>query len=428
MVLNAQDGKDLIVTNLFPGSIHLGTSKMATSPVDRERLTITHDGNVGINTTDPKDLLHISDQTVNEQLVYPAIRFSTVSTNALAQVALARLPGEFSNFAQPNDFVLRASYVANGPQKSDVIITARNPNGSIRFGTVDDSSGLTSDVQRLNIQNDGNIGIGIRHTQNAAANLHLYSTNWITELKIQSSGLYSSSQTPTSRLSFWAGNPGYQSSVFSPAIIQSVDDGNFTGALEFYTNGSGTSEKFGDPATGTLRQAMRIVNGSVGIGNVQPYNTRLLIKSSANANEAALKIVSGTLADLLFVGNNGFVGIGITQMQAACSGLTDARLAVDGLVVANEVRVRTECFPDFVFDPSYEPMPLDSLSSFVKQNRHLPGFPSERDVVDNGLEIGSMNVKLVQKVEELTLYMIQLKQDNEMLRERLEQIEERMKR
>ncbi len=56
---------------------------------------------------------------------------------------------------------------------------------------------------------------------------------------------------------------------------------------------------------------------------------------------------------------------------------------------------------------------LDEIESFVKKNKHLPNIPSASEVANNGIEVGVLQAKLLQKIEELTLHLIQLKKENE---------------
>jgi hypothetical protein len=62
--------------------------------------------------------------------------------------------------------------------------------------------------------------------------------------------------------------------------------------------------------------------------------------------------------------------------------------------------------PDYVFESDYKLMPLDDLKSFLKQNKHLPEVPSAKDVAKNGLNYTDMQLTLLKKVEELTLYTL----------------------
>lgn len=100
------------------------------------------------------------------------------------------------------------------------------------------------------------------------------------------------------------------------------------------------------------------------------------------------------------------------------------RLAVDGKVAAREVKVTLQSpFPDYVFAGDYNLMSLDSLETFIKKNNRLPNIPSAQEVKDNeGIELGEMNRKLLEKIEELTLYMIELKKENKEMQKKLSQL------
>ncbi len=68
-------------------------------------------------------------------------------------------------------------------------------------------------------------------------------------------------------------------------------------------------------------------------------------------------------------------------------------------------------------------MPIDSLKQFINQNKHLPIIPSEKEIKTNGFEMADMQAKLLQQVEELTLYIIQLDETNKRLENRINALE-----
>lgn len=81
----------------------------------------------------------------------------------------------------------------------------------------------------------------------------------------------------------------------------------------------------------------------------------------------------------------------------------------DGKVYATEIEVKPYGeFPDYVFAPNYKLMPLADLQTFVQQNKHLPNFPSASEVATNGFKLGQISQHLVEKVEELHLYIFGL--------------------
>ncbi len=82
---------------------------------------------------------------------------------------------------------------------------------------------------------------------------------------------------------------------------------------------------------------------------------------------------------------------------------------------------------DFVFAKDYKLMPLSEVEKYVKANKHLPEIPSADEVYKEGLDVAQMDAKLLQKIEELTLYMIELEKQNKQLEKRLNDLEKKSK-
>ncbi|WP_123864790.1 hypothetical protein [Chitinophaga barathri] len=99
------------------------------------------------------------------------------------------------------------------------------------------------------------------------------------------------------------------------------------------------------------------------------------------------------------VADNGNVGIGT-------SAPTNYKLAVEGTFAARKVKVTQEVWADFVFDSTYVLPPLKDVESHVKTYRHLSGIPAAEEIQQQGLDIGDMQQRQMQKIEELTLYLI----------------------
>ncbi len=108
---------------------------------------------------------------------------------------------------------------------------------------------------------------------------------------------------------------------------------------------------------------------------------------------------------------DGRVGIGTNRPQNA--------LDVNGTIHAREVKVDLTGWSDFVFHPSYQLKPLTEVEKFIKTNGHLQDIPSATEVEKNGVNVGEMHAKLLQKVEELTLYVIELKKENTALKNKI---------
>ena len=95
-------------------------------------------------------------------------------------------------------------------------------------------------------------------------------------------------------------------------------------------------------------------------------------------------------------------------------------MGVDGKAIFEEVQVQLSgSWPDYVFKKNYKLMPLDDLRNFINENNHLPGIPAANEIENNGLTIGEMQRKMMEKIEELTLHVIQLNEDNIELRKLL---------
>lgn len=99
-----------------------------------------------------------------------------------------------------------------------------------------------------------------------------------------------------------------------------------------------------------------------------------------------------------WVNNNSNFGIGTNHPLY--------KLDVRGTVRADEILVNNVSGADFVFDDSYQLRPLSELKEFVEENQHLPEIPSAAEMQENGVNMNDFQMQLLQKVEELTLYII----------------------
>ncbi|MNF80203.1 hypothetical protein D3C85_742640 [compost metagenome] len=101
----------------------------------------------------------------------------------------------------------------------------------------------------------------------------------------------------------------------------------------------------------------------------------------------------------------GNIGIGTT--------VPDAKLAVNGTIHSKEVKVDMSGWPDYVFKKEYNLPTLAEVEKHIKEKGHLENIPSEEEAIKNGINLGEMNAKLLQKIEEMTLYMIDMKKEIE---------------
>ena len=100
-------------------------------------------------------------------------------------------------------------------------------------------------------------------------------------------------------------------------------------------------------------------------------------------------------------------------------------MAVDGKMLATRVEVfAPENWPDYVFEKDYHLRPLEEVESYVQKHGHLPEVPSAKAMQQGGYSVATMDASLLEKIEELTLYMIELKKENQGLKNRIQQLEE----
>ncbi|CAM1343634.1 hypothetical protein [Tenacibaculum amylolyticum] len=284
--------------------------------------------------------------------------------------------------------------------KSTDLVTLRagHSNGVLSFIAGGSSS------ERMRIASDGNIGIG---TSTPDAKLQIIQPNTIGWRDLKNSSIL-----------LGTANQGLG---FDPNEIVVKGDNMHIGTLSnhkiiFRTGGANnrmvlTSD--GSLGIGTTTPSGKLtVNGSAKVGdgdwgaftidgkdkndwlfNAHSDGKHLYIRSHNDTeNSFATHILS---MDRL----NGNVGIGTTT--------PDEKLAVNGTVHAREVRVDLTGWPDYVFETSYYLPTLEEVEKHIKSKGHLVNIPSAKEVEENGILLGDMNKKLLEKVEELTLYTIQ---------------------
>lgn len=101
----------------------------------------------------------------------------------------------------------------------------------------------------------------------------------------------------------------------------------------------------------------------------------------------------------MVINGSGKIGIGITNPSE--------KLTVNGTVKAEEVIVEENVGADFVFEDDYPLPSLSEVESYIQLNKHLPDIPSAEEMIKNGIKVGELQMKLLQKIEELMLYVIE---------------------
>jgi hypothetical protein len=160
----------------------------------------------------------------------------------------------------------------------------------------------------------------------------------------------------------------------SPAGVQ-VHSGSTSSSLQFIRYG--------------IKHAGLVFDGSTiifkGMSGSDDFNPDLTVNNTESVNTA-------------FLGN---VAIGRMDAQGY-------KLAIAGKAIAEEIVVKLQAnWPDYVFEPTYQLPSLQELQLYILQHKHLPEMPTAKEVQQDGAKLGEMNILLLKKVEELTLYILQ---------------------
>ncbi len=166
-------------------------------------------------------------------------------------------------------------------------------------------------------------------------------------------------------------------------------------------------------------------NNNMAIGSLALYNNltgsgNVAIGYQAGYNETGsdkLYIANTSTATPLVYGDFSTKYLAVGEVAAADRAAATSggyRLLVKGGMITEKIKVAvagSADWADYVFEPSYKLMSLDKVETFVKENKHLPNVPSAEEMSKNGLDVMQTSAKLMEKIEELTLYMIEMNKE-----------------
>jgi hypothetical protein len=164
----------------------------------------------------------------------------------------------------------------------------------------------------------------------------------------------------------------------------------------------------------------------ISIDNDPSGNFNFYINS--DQSDASFNFINGKdhtsiTPNLMTIKSNGKIGIGV---DPASTYPGDYLLYVMEGIRAEKVTVELySSWADFVFEKEYSLMKIDEVEKYIAEHKHLPGIPSSTEVKKEGVNVSEMFAKQMQKIEELTLYMIEIKKENQVLKDKLEQLETR---
>lgn len=355
-------------------------------------------GNLGLGISNPQEKLHVNG----------AIRGNGPGQSLNIRTSYGNIEVGAQNQFYAHIYTDRDQFIFNKRVNLYNGVLTSYVGTNLNFQT---GGGTTEGTTRMTILNsNGNVGVG---TTNPISRLHVYVPNSSSPINAMTVDVASFSTTTN------AGN----SSFFRVRDI----GGNTT---PFIVKGNGNVgvgvvspqsklDVGGDVQLSGMLGYMLFDNFSYDNKTLGHYSIGWFSDSWTNAGATqwqssfgGFKFFTGGMPRVS-IKHNGYVGIGTTNP-------TDI-LSVNGTIRAKEVKIDLcEDLADYVFSPEYKLMPLFEVEKFVKTNRHLPEIPSAAEVKENGLSMGEMQNKLLQKIEELTLYVIEQQK-------RIEQLEKNQK-
>lgn len=409
-----------------------GSLVLATQGADR--ITVTKTGLVGIGTSTPNAMLTIS--TLN-----PGMQLQSDVTNIgylrATSSGLLRIGTNATNTT--GNLVL---------QTKEVDRVTVDENGLVGIGTASPGTLLTvngtdpvvqlrnGNVDKGNMQLAGNdLRIGTNAT-NTTGNLKLQTKN-LDRVTIDENGLVGIGTTaPTSILSISALDPIIQlkNGSIDKGFLQLVGND-----LKIGTNISNSTGNFFVRTGGVDRLQVDVLGKTTLTGNmaVEKSNPTVTLSSSTGNSFITFNDATGDMTiQKTNLGGGSLVlradgGISTTTLSLTTAGHlnfgtgltpTGYKCSIQGKVIATDfTALPVSSWPDYVFEKNYRLRSLGEVRAFIEANNHLPGIPSAAQVEKEGIQLGDMSKRLVEKVEELTLYIIQLQEQIDALKKAQEQ-------
>ncbi|RPD41900.1 hypothetical protein EG028_06985 [Chitinophaga barathri] len=185
------------------------------------------------------------------------------------------------------------------------------------------------------------------------------------------------------------------------------------------------------PATGSERLAAKsnalsfnrdVNTGAIfsATGHAYQFNHTSSTTPGSDRLDLLVYNTAGTIvsANAFSVNGSGNIGMGVNPQAAY-------KLSVNGTVGARKVKVTQETWADYVFKAGYKMPTIAETEAFIQANKHLPGIPSEKEIIKDGIDVGEMNKLLLQKIEEQMLYIIEMNKEMKELKKEVKELKDK---
>lgn len=434
----------------------------------QENMRITPSGHIGIGLTNPSSMLSVNGviQSVNGGFMFPdgSVQSSAGITNGASHLEVTDylkvgnnslyigstdFGGEYEIYVDDDDLHIQSS-TASGD--FNTILNAGSNNGYVGVGTTVPSAKLDLRLPPLNgaeagiritapalffgssgVDNpnlfevrktigfpiptgfnphfivDANGKIGIATNDPGLSMLHVVHDLGINPNTVNMT-ITTDGSTPNNADIAFRSNTNTSDLLFYDTDLPADNNpDNLSALLRFSNDANGPTMTYQDRGTIIKNQFHIAGDGNVAFGSLSNIAVKTLIRNEEKTVGLCIENIQSAnygYGVKCIVNNNTTKSFAVVDQTDD----TDVfRVMGDGVVWCTELNVDIKGdFPDYVFDESYDLMPLDDLKHFIQKEKHLPNIPTASDVAANGIAVSEITVVQTEKIEELTLYILEL--------------------
>lgn len=435
-----------------------GTSPLSTTDNISVSGTSTLTGVTTVGTSGSTSTnLYVNGSTTISNPTAPNLTVIESTSNSANQVNLGIASGwgSYSCVGKTGDAILRI--VTNNTATGHPALTTNNffltnqTGGNINFSLGTGTGGSICDKVYMQLNANGRLGIGPDYTPTSTTSGATPTTDLDIRtannegINLQSSCVGCSATTSTNTKCFMGFSAGNNSQLLWAMGMNLNATSNSPNSGSSYIGSTSNPNDFYIWNSMNTNSTPFYINslGNVGIGSNNIVTNNALTVNGSAAITGAATIATSTMPSVPSSGGN----INSLQFAVAGNANVSSSLIVGGTssftattpfptgyciyassgILAQRVKVAAPSdntnWSDFVFDKNYKLRSLAEVEKYINKNHHLPEIPSTEEVGKNGIDVAEMDAKLLQKIEELTLYVIEMKKENEKQNAKIEALE-----